>query len=749
MVLIIIGAVVYSGFISTLQSEVEASNISYLEQIKNNIDNQIKGMERTALHINGNVYLKAYKLEHGGYDAYEGTEELRQYKSGNEFISDIALLHNYREIQKIYTTKADYTIDNFLTNVYNYKNWNSKQLLELFNNINTPIMRSVEPVSYEGVDNYKMATYIYPLPPNTTKPNSLVLFMINDRVLKDLIKDVLKDYNGYVYILNEDGEPIIYLSEGYTDDEALKVLDNIEVKKLNNDISQLKVGSENFSVVKLTSEYNNWSYLTVMHTDQFMNKVYTKRTLFNLAIFFVLLVGIIASFGLAISSYSPLKKITEIIPIIKDGQKNEDEFTTIYNALNEFSNENKGLMSKLRSKAALLRVQIVLKLLKGRGNSQEYKSLEEISGIKLDLNYFAVLIMYIDDYNLFKGSKDKQAQELIKFSIINVVEELSQELGYGYGAELENDRCIALLLNFSDKDEGEKKISELSSNTKNFFREHFGFTITIGVGSIYDDVNMIHMSFLEAEKAIYYRVIKGSNNVIFYKDIDDGDKKEYKYPYELESKLLMEMKQGKSQEVLMLTKELKIYIENNIFKPEAAKSIYYGIINNVMKNLEEMEVETESYLDTEWDKIFLNSLETIDDINNIMEKFLSKLCLYFSQTKESKNFELRDKIIGLLEKHYCDRNLTLEFIVDECQVSQSYLCRYFKDHTGYSVMQYIEMLRINKVKKLLKETDYPLRTILDSVGYLDESNFIRKFKKKEGITPMQYRGLIQNEGSDH
>lgn len=44
---------------------------------------------------------------------------------------------------------------------------------------------------------------------------------------------------------------------------------------------------------------------------------------------------------------------------------------------------------------------------------------------------------------------------------------------------------------------------------------------------------------------------------------------------------------------------------------------------------------------------------------------------------------------------------------------------------------------------MIISTDMTLKDIMGEVGYADSTNFIRKFKKAEGITPIQYRNLVK------
>lgn len=50
-------------------------------------------------------------------------------------------------------------------------------------------------------------------------------------------------------------------------------------------------------------------------------------------------------------------------------------------------------------------------------------------------------------------------------------------------------------------------------------------------------------------------------------------------------------------------------------------------------------------------------------------------------------------------------------------------------------------LRMNEVKRLLRETDESVQSIVQAVGYIDISSFIRKFRKMEGLSPSQYRQM--------
>lgn len=65
----------------------------------------------------------------------------------------------------------------------------------------------------------------------------------------------------------------------------------------------------------------------------------------------------------------------------------------------------------------------------------------------------------------------------------------------------------------------------------------------------------------------------------------------------------------------------------------------------------------------------------------------------------------------------------------------------FKEKTGQNILDYSTKLRMNEAKRLLKETDIPLKELGYQVGYYNVSSFIRRFKQTQGLTPGDYRKL--------
>lgn len=82
---------------------------------------------------------------------------------------------------------------------------------------------------------------------------------------------------------------------------------------------------------------------------------------------------------------------------------------------------------------------------------------------------------------------------------------------------------------------------------------------------------------------------------------------------------------------------------------------------------------------------------------------------------------------------------TIASYAAEIGISENYLSRLVKKATGRSVGAWIDIVRIQRAKRLLSVTEDSVIDIAASVGIEDQSYFSRLFKKETGMTPTAFR----------
>ena len=97
-------------------------------------------------------------------------------------------------------------------------------------------------------------------------------------------------------------------------------------------------------------------------------------------------------------------------------------------------------------------------------------------------------------------------------------------------------------------------------------------------------------------------------------------------------------------------------------------------------------------------------------------------------------------VMDYIDTHY-DRNIKLEELASLIHLQPNYFIKYFKKNFGDSPMKYVNKLRIEKAKELLKQSSNPVAEIARQVGIEDSYYFSRLFKKYAGVSPKSYRDL--------
>lgn len=100
-----------------------------------------------------------------------------------------------------------------------------------------------------------------------------------------------------------------------------------------------------------------------------------------------------------------------------------------------------------------------------------------------------------------------------------------------------------------------------------------------------------------------------------------------------------------------------------------------------------------------------------------------------------------DSILRYIERN-CAADLTASSLAAEFGFSRSYFSTSFKAATGTTISEYIMRCRLNKAKTLLLQNQLSIADIAEQTGFHESGTFIRAFKRREGISPLQYKKQI-------
>jgi AraC-like DNA-binding protein len=101
--------------------------------------------------------------------------------------------------------------------------------------------------------------------------------------------------------------------------------------------------------------------------------------------------------------------------------------------------------------------------------------------------------------------------------------------------------------------------------------------------------------------------------------------------------------------------------------------------------------------------------------------------------------------VGDLIRNNLHQKLPLKEMALATNLSSSHLSHLFKTETGTSPAKYVKSTRMNEARHLLETTLLSVKEITFRVGLIDESHFVRDFKKAYGLPPAQYRARFRTQ----
>jgi len=134
-------------------------------------------------------------------------------------------------------------------------------------------------------------------------------------------------------------------------------------------------------------------------------------------------------------------------------------------------------------------------------------------------------------------------------------------------------------------------------------------------------------------------------------------------------------------------------------------------------------------------------IDNIEEINLAAEKALEKFLHAVQENSATKNRIAIQGIKIYIRNNYY-KNLTLDEIANSVFLSPSYASRIFKENQGITITDYMSKVKLEEAKKMLRNPEYKIDYIAETLGYNDASYFSKVFRRKEGMSPTQYRCIV-------
>lgn len=702
----------HSIVIKKYETEVATNSLSEFKASSSIIDDLFLTLNKTAIKMIGDTIFIGEKIKNSDYNKFQACRAIERYMPPIESLSNIYLYHVSND-NDVYSSKGIITKEIFesFINI-------SKEKIESIYNYGIPVFTE------EKTDrNIKYNLLIYPI------PSGLIFFETNSNEIAKILKIANGGNNSEIMIVSIDDK--ILLSD-------LSSNKNVYMKLIANYTGQYGIFDDslngyNISLMKIASEYFPFDYYYIVNEGDFKASLYNFKAIMYGVLLTIFLISCALSVLFAIRTYKPVKDLSH--KIVKDfmqisNARTLNEFEAIENTMDHMTSENEKLLSEIKQQNKIVQEQLIFSLFNGQIDFENNKGIE--LKIKTHLNFkhknFIVCHILLDNFD----DTDKNTNKMVLYRILESFENDTFKL---YSALPIEANGYILLINFSSNNI-KLDIHNILIDLQKKYTKKTSKTISIGVSMPDNDYNNLQTYLIQAKFLSAFRMINGWNSINFFEEI-----------VSTRNCLLGVLSSIDNLQRLFIQGDFKTIegIIHQKFSNMNKGTTPDHILNFYTKFVEvAISVCKEDVNDFNMIKLELNRLrkykpETKDRAHKIIVNISKELCTLYIKQKESKNTILKDKVIYYMETNYPNNQITLSSISILMNCSASYLSRYFKDQTGETLMNYLDNIRIQKVKILLITKNKNIKDIILEVGYIDVNNFIRKFKKFEGITPSEYQ----------
>lgn len=180
---------------------------------------------------------------------------------------------------------------------------------------------------------------------------------------------------------------------------------------------------------------------------------------------------------------------------------------------------------------------------------------------------------------------------------------------------------------------------------------------------------------------------------------------------------------------------VKDALKSRLFRDYLLLNIRFSIINYMgMLGINQQEFLPED----EYNKVQEAAVNG-GEIYEYMKELLERALTLRDRESENQGKRVLKKGLEYIEENFSEDSLSLNKVAGAIGVSGNYFSGVFSQEMQMTFIEYVTKKRMEKAKKLLRQTEKYAGEIAAEVGYKDAHYFSFVFKKTVGCTPREYR----------
>ena len=368
------------------------------------------------------------------------------------------------------------------------------------------------------------------------------------------------------------------------------------------------------------------------------------------------------------------------------------------------------------------------------------KQIRELE-LKVDLSKsYLMFYLSIDDFAVKVLEGEIQGEQLLKYSMANIVEEVLAKSFTCDVYDYAEGNLIAILQNDRDDAGMLTEVQNVFAKIQEYMKRYLAITASAALSHSYFDLANVSTAYSEARDGVKNRIYKGCS----YLDIPGQSgqpKKVLKISPEGINRDMEKKIDASGEKLIQYFNHFfdAVSALDNVEESEVRKS-YFEMYHSLSDNARNYGVNIAALTDEHglslYDVILKSDTSTLT-----RSAFHATVTRFAESLSPSKRQSARKDIIMAKEfvRNNLSERLSVAQVSEFLNMNASYFSHLFKKETGKSFIDYVNETRINKAKELLATTDYRIYEISAMVGIDSPNYFSILFKKITGKSPNDIR----------
>lgn len=704
--LIIVYSLLVRNIVEKKRVEVEQNTDNQIRLIAEMVDQKLDYAEYVAVDTGNESIFWSSLLRSSVSVSMECIERLKQYRKVDDFWKDIYYFPS--NIDLVYSGDGTMVMD-VLTEKRLYLSDGQSGILESFIRDSQSEGTCVVHQTY-GASGNDLLFYLVPTNRLTRNYGSKLLFQVDTGKLTKLTNVIDNKYSN-LYILDGNGSLIFSKTQIDIPQSMIHRLNNI------TGTGSVRENGNEYSTSIFRSDKNGWQYAIVMPAEVFKHDVIEIRNL--LAAFLVLLVilGICIAMGFSLSIYKPIQGIHEFamreMPQIDCGKI--DELDAVREMIKETMNERARLEQSISQQKKHIEWYALSFLLRGF-KTEDWPVLSramEIADIQLTNGSMCIqLIAGMDCKNIYDDDFIGRVKPILQETHIQ--------------AYLFPKQDIDALVVITSYETGEQRmIVEMLYQELCIISED----VILAVSNECASCMQLSRALNQACSALEWARMVQENGIFYFNEINDPEETYSR----LKQRFLESVREGNEERATRDVKNLVTQMSHN-----HSYEYVRAVVRELIKELVLMGKEHNVHYTSPISSVTMMS-ESYDELKELFEQITGETARQIAANEIRRDDKRCEMLRQYIQEHYRDSDLSLVTLADFIGVSPNYAGHLFRESMKKGFQETITEMRLSYIKQQLVCSDETIKDIIQSAGYQNVPNFIRKFKEQTGLTPSEFR----------